>query len=118
MGSNDDILHEKSVTKFERTFSVNVWCGLLGNRLIGSFVFDNNFTGNTYEVFLRNELPGLLEEMPLMRQMYFQHVWPPTFHSAREYLNESSPNRSLRRGGPVAWTARSPDITPFISVET
>jgi len=71
--------HEKSVTKFQKRFSVNVWCGLLGNRLIGLFVFDNNLTGNTYEVFLRNELPGLLEDIPLMIrcQMYFQHDGAP-----------------------------------------
>jgi len=45
------------------------------NRLVGPPVFDNNLTGNTYEVFLRNELPGLLKDIPLMirRQMYF-HV--------------------------------------------
>jgi len=43
---------------------VNVWCGLLCNKLIGPFVFDNNLTGNTYEVFLRNELPGSLEDIP------------------------------------------------------
>ena len=35
---------------------------MIGNRLIGPFVFDNNLTGNTYEAFLRNELPGLLED--------------------------------------------------------
>jgi len=27
--------HETSVTKFQRRFSVNVWSGVLGNRLIG-----------------------------------------------------------------------------------
>jgi len=37
-----DNSHETSVTMFQRRFSVNVWCGLLGNKLIGSFVFDNN----------------------------------------------------------------------------
>jgi len=44
---------------------VNGWCGVLGNKLIGPFVFDSNLTGNTYEAFLRNELPGLLEDIPL-----------------------------------------------------
>jgi len=53
--------HETCVTNFQRRFSVNVWCGLLGNRLIGPFVFHNNLTGNSYEAFLRNELPGLLK---------------------------------------------------------
>ena len=32
-------LHETRVTNFQRRFSVNVWCGVLGNRLIGTFVF-------------------------------------------------------------------------------
>ena len=54
--------YETSVNKFQRRFSVNVWCGVLGNMLIRPFVFDNNLTGNTYEAFLRNELPGLLED--------------------------------------------------------
>ena len=66
---------ETCVTNFQRRFTVNVWCGVLGNKLIGPFVFDNNLTGNPYEVFLRNELPGLLEDIPLMirSQIYFQH---------------------------------------------
>ena len=33
--------HETSVTKFQRRFSANAWCGLLGNKLIGPFVFGN-----------------------------------------------------------------------------
>jgi hypothetical protein len=58
---------------------VNVWCGLLGDKLIGPFVFDNNLTGNTYNFFLRNELPGLLEDIPLVvrSQLYFQHDGVP-----------------------------------------
>jgi hypothetical protein len=45
---------------------VNVWCGLLGNKLIGPFVLDKNLTGNTYEYLLRNELTGLLENISVM----------------------------------------------------
>ena len=58
--------HETSVTNFQRRFTVNVWCGVLGNKLIEPFVFDNNLTGNAYEVFLRNKLSGLLEDIPSM----------------------------------------------------
>src|SRR5215469_2116761 len=86
--SNDNP-HETSVTKFQRRFSVNVWCGLLGNKLIGPFVFDNNLTGYTCEVFLRNELPGLLEDIPLMirSQTYFQHDGAPPHYTrhVRDY---------------------------------
>ena len=58
---------------------MKVWCGVLGNKLIGPFVIDNNLTGNAYEVFLRNELPSLLEDIPLMirNQMYFQNDGAP-----------------------------------------
>ena len=77
-----------SVTKFQRRFTVNVWCGVLGNKLIGPYVFDNNLTGNAYEVFLRNELPGLLEDIPLMirSQMYFQRDGAPP-----HYIEGASP---------------------------
>jgi hypothetical protein len=108
---------ETRVTNFQKRFSVNVWCGLLGNRLIGPFVFDTNLTGNTYEAFLRNELPGLLEDIPLVirSQMYFQHDGAPPHYTirVREFLNESFPNRWLGRGGPIAWAPRSPDLTPL-----
>jgi len=66
-----------------------VWCA--GNKLIGPFAFDNNLTGNAYELFLRNELPGLLEYIPLMirSQMYFQHDGAPPHYTRhmRDYLN-------------------------------
>ena len=43
--------HATCVTHFQRRFSLNVWCGMLGNRLIEPFVFDQNLTGNTYVMF-------------------------------------------------------------------
>ena len=109
--------HETHVTNFQRRFTVNVWCGVLGNRFIGPFVFDNNLTGSTYQAFLGNELPGLLEDIPLMirSQMYFQHDGAPPHYTrhVRVYLNESFPNRWLGHIGPVAWPPRSPDLTPL-----
>jgi len=65
---------------------VNVWCGVLGNKLIRTFVFDNNLTGNTYEAYLRNEIPGLLEDIPLMIKCTSNMMGLPTLHSARETL--------------------------------
>jgi hypothetical protein len=109
--------HETTVTNFQRRFSVNVWCGVIDNRLIGPFVFDDNLTGYTYGEFLQNELPGLLEDIPLTvrSQMYLQHDGAPPHFSrhVREYLNKSFPNRWLGRGGPVTWPPRSPDLTPL-----
>jgi len=90
---------------------------MLGNKLIGPYVFDNNLTGNAYEVLLRNELPGLKEDIPLMilSQMYFQHDGAPphfTLHE-RDYLNDFFPNHYLCRGGPIPWPPSSPDLTPL-----
>jgi len=36
--------HEARVTSFQGTFLVNVWCGLLGDKLIEVFVPDSNLT--------------------------------------------------------------------------
>ena len=108
---------ETSETNFQRRFTANVWCGVLGNNFIGPFVFDNNLMRNAYEVFLRNELPGLLEDIPLMirSQMYFKHDGAPPYYTrhVRDYLNESFPNRWLGCGGPIPWPLRSPDLTPL-----
>ena len=114
---SQDNPHETTVTTFQSRFSVNVWCGVIGDRLIGPFVLENNLRGDTYEVFLRNEFPGLLEDIPLVvrSQMYFQHDGAPPHYSriVREYLHASFPNRWIGRLGPVAWPPRSPDLTPL-----
>ena len=110
--------HATCVTQFQRRFSVNVWCGVLGKRLIVPFVFDSNLTGNTYEAFLSHELPSLLEDIQLMisSQMYFQHDGAPPYYTrhVREFLNKSFPNSWLGRRGPVAWIPRSPELTPLV----
>ena len=81
-------------------------------------MFDNNIKGNTYEAFLRNELPGLLEDIQLMirSQIYFQHDWaqPHYTRHVMEYLNESFPNGLLGRGGPVSRPPRSPPLDYFL----
>ena len=86
--SSHDNPHETSVTNFQKRFTVTVWCGVHDNKLIGPYVFNSNLTGNSYEVFLRNELPGLLEDIPLMirSQMYFQHDGAPP-----HYIQGASP---------------------------
>jgi hypothetical protein len=59
---------------FPEGFSVDVWYVILGNKLIGPFLLDHHITGNIYEMFLRNESPGLLEGVPLItRCMMCRH---------------------------------------------
>ena len=70
-----------------------------------------------YADFLLDELPLLLEDVPLdtRRQLIFQHDGAPPHYSrqARQRLDEIFPGRWIGRGGPNQWPARSPDLTPL-----
>jgi hypothetical protein len=58
-------------TNFQRHFSINVWCGMINDMLIGPAILDNC----NYLHVLQNGLPGQLEDVPLATQIaaYFQH---------------------------------------------
>ena len=47
--------HATCVTHFQRRFSVNVWCGVLGNRLIGPYTSGLLPLGPHEDLSLRNE---------------------------------------------------------------
>ena len=78
---------------------------------------EGRLTGEAYLRFLQEELPRLLEDVPLNKQgrMYSQHDGAPP-HSSREvrnFLNYRFPGRGIGRGGPHSWPARSPDLSPL-----
>lgn len=102
---------------FQREFSINVWCGLIGNQLIGPFILPPRLNAALFLEFLREELNVLLEDLPL--QLRRDH-WiqldgaPPHFgRNVRNWLHENYPERWIGRGGPVEWPPRSPDLTPL-----
>lgn len=108
---------ETTETHFQYRFSVNIWCGVLNNLLIGPFVFQERLTSEHYLNFLQNDLSGLMEDVPLQNRvnMWFQQDGaPPHFGiNVRTYLNNNFANRWIGRGGPVLWPPRSPDLTPL-----
>lgn len=63
-------------------WSVNVWCGIFHNRIIGPYFFNEPLNGPTYLLFLQQQLPHLLAEVDLNER---QNMWlqqdgaPPTF---------------------------------------
>jgi hypothetical protein len=101
----------------QHQWRLNVWCGILGNHVIGPYFFDAILTGPIYSEFLRNVLPTLLEDVPLeIRQnMWFQHDGAPPHGTiaCTNYLNLKFANKWIGLRGPVAWPARSPDLTPL-----
>lgn len=109
--------HNVIVGNHQRRFSVNIWCGLLNNHLIGPHFIEGYLTADYYRNFLEESLPEYMENVPLeaRRGMFFQHDGAPPHFGRRvaEFLNENFPERWIGRGGPVPWPARSPDLSPL-----
>lgn len=81
---------------------------------IGPYFLPPRLNGNIYANFLENELPVLLEDLPLLMRedMIFQHDGAPAHSSRRAcaVLNARFPDKWMGRGGPIIWPARSPDL--------
>lgn len=105
------------VRGYQHQFSINIWCGIVGNYLLGPHVLPPRLNGHAYCEFLEGELPGLLQDVPLATRatMWFMHDGAPAHYSrnVRAYLNSAYPHRWIGRGGPIAWPARSPDLNPL-----
>lgn len=102
---------------------VNVWAGIVEDRIIGPFFFDEPLTGQRYLDFLENELiPALTEIFPNENDpnLLNEHIWfqqdgaPPHFaRPVRDFLNRCFPRRWIGRRGTIEWPPRSPDLTPL-----
>ena len=91
---------------------VNVWCGIMCNRIIGPFFFhEASITADVYlDLLTEYVAPQLIEFHPTI--IFQQHGAPPHWGlHVREFLNETFPNRWIGRDGPIPWPPRSPDIT-------
>ena len=94
-----------------------MWCAVLDDQLIGPFILEGRLTGEAYLRFLQEDLPQLLEDVPLNKRsrMYFQNDGAPP-HSSRggtNFLNYRFPGRWIGRCGPHYWPVRSPDLSPL-----
>lgn len=104
-------------TNVQYKFKINVWAGIIGNHLIGPHIFEDSLNGERYVSFLENELPLLLEDIPLnsRRCLVYQHDGAPPHVTlpVRQFLNRKFGHRWIGRFGPILWPARSPDLTPL-----
>jgi hypothetical protein len=57
--------HEVAEHYFQYHFSVNVWCGILGNNFVGPHFIEGLLTAVYYRDFLQNNLPLYLEDVLL-----------------------------------------------------
>jgi hypothetical protein len=69
-----------------------VWCGILGDSIIGPCFIDGNLNGQKYTNFLTDELPDLLENISIVRRnrMWFQHDGCPAHNASitRQILDQ------------------------------
>ena len=106
--------HAVHISNFQHKWSLNVWGGIVHDYVIGPFFFEEALTGERFLLFMREELPHLLNHVPeFVKNMWFQLDGAPAhFHrNVRAYLEENFPQKWIGRGGPVNWPARSPDLT-------
>jgi len=113
----DEGPHAIVESNFQLRFSVNVWFAVLDDQVIGPFIFEGRLTGEAFIRFLQEELPQLLEDVPLNKQghMYFQHDGAPPHFSreVRNFLNCHFPGQWIGCGSPHNWPAGSPDLSPL-----
>jgi len=51
--------HVTVESNYQHRFSVNVWCGVTGDQLIGPYIIPQHPTGDIYAKFLQDKLPAL-----------------------------------------------------------
>lgn len=102
---------------------VNVWAGIINNRIIGPYFFEGTLTGAIYLEFLQTFLipelrrlfPDTVNPTEINRNIWFQQDGATPHYAAvvRAYLNQVFPHRWIGRRGEIEWPARSPDMTPL-----
>ncbi|XP_067214134.1 uncharacterized protein [Linepithema humile] len=99
---------------FQYRWTINVWASVIANKVIGPYFLPPRLNGQTYAQFIENELPILLEDIPLQTRLrlIYQHDGAPAHYSrrTREILDARYPDRWIGRGGPINWPARLPDL--------
>lgn len=99
-------------------FKINLWCGLVADRVIGPVFLENNLDSVRYLDLLQHDMEDLLDEVPL--EVYRKIQWFQqdgcAAHNAliiRNYLNGRFPGNWIGTYGPVPWPPRSPCLNPL-----
>jgi hypothetical protein len=99
---------------FQRHFTVNVWCEVLGNHITEPHFIKGRHTATYYREFPQNDLPLYLEIVPLAVQgrMWTQQGGAPRHFSneATAFLGDNYHGRLSGKSVPVSWPPRSPDL--------
>ncbi|GBO09334.1 hypothetical protein AVEN_124315-1 [Araneus ventricosus] len=96
-------------------WSINVWCEIFNDRLIGPVFYEGTLTGQRHLELLQDVITDFVENLPLhqLRNIWFQHEGFPThkISNVKQFLLETFQNQVIGYGGFVMWPPRSPDLT-------
>ena len=98
-------------------FTLNRRAGIVGNCLLGTYIFLERLYGCIYLPFLQEVLAHMLNDipMPLHWPIRFQHdrVLVHFSRQVRTHLQANFPGYWIGRGGPIAWPPQPPDLSPI-----
>jgi hypothetical protein len=63
---NSWVIAERTASRYQQNFSINMWAGIVSDCLVGLHVLPRRSTGNNYRDFLLQDLPKLLEAVQLV----------------------------------------------------
>jgi hypothetical protein len=94
---------------------VNVWCGMMKDRIIGSFLFiEPTVTWNIcLDMLEQFAVPQLLPQQPNAIFQQQDGAPPHWILFVSDFLDRTFPQRWIKRDGPTRWPPRSPDISPL-----
>lgn len=99
-------------------FSTNVWCGLIGSRIVGPVFYEGTLSGRRYiEFVISGVLAEFLDDLNLEDRVsiYFQQDGAPPhqLNQVRTLLQRMFRGKWISTNGPIRWPPRSPDLTPL-----
>lgn len=96
--------------------NVNVWCGIVGNNILGPIFFQNYLNGERYLNMLRGEIQEEINRLPdhIKRNLIFQQDSAP-YHTVQPVRNHLRQNfgMTVMKDGTIPWPPRSPDLNPL-----
>jgi hypothetical protein len=97
--------HMSRESNFQHRWRINVWAGILGDRIIGPIFLPHALNAENYLHFLRVDLENILEKLPVAAysRTIYQHDGAPAHYATRcrQYLNGRF-TTWIGRGGSVA----------------
>lgn len=98
-------------------FSFNVWCGLIGSRIVGPFFYEGTLTGGRYVELMSEILNNFLDELDLIsrQNLHYQQDGAPAhnYRGTYQLLSTFFNAQWIGTNGPIQWPPRSPDMTPL-----